>query len=65
VKAEYDALRRIARLALDYVELAPFNNPEGLGRAARSRELVAALEDLQSRFPYTIAPRTDAQPPAA
>lgn len=53
-----NALRRIAALASDYVELCPTEDDEpGEGRA-ELRELREALDDLRRRFPYTL----DAEP---
>ncbi len=56
VKGEFDALRRVARLASDHVARAA---GAGLGaEAATLQALRAALEDLERRYPYTLEPRS-------
>jgi hypothetical protein len=60
VRAEFDALRRVASLAADYLELETTKLREGVGERAALAELRAALEDLTTRFPYTLERRTPA-----
>jgi len=51
MKGEFDALRRVARLVSEYVEIETLETPDGAGLIVARKELVMALDDLWSRFP--------------
>lgn len=51
-----NALRAVAALASDYLELERSYGPGGRIRARELRELGAALDELRARFPYTLQP---------
>ena len=59
MRGEFEALRKVARLASDYV--ARVGGPDAGGRdeadgRATLQDLRAALSDLAHRFPYTLEP---------
>lgn len=59
MKREFDALRKIARLAADYVDLDSARLSDGVARATTRLELRDALNELRSEFPYLLAPAPD------
>lgn len=56
VKGEFDALRKVARLASEY--LAAVGKPGGAADTATLQDLRSALDDLECRYPYTLRPRS-------
>lgn len=54
MRGEFDALRKVAHLASDVLELET-RHLRGGDRAAKLDELREALGDLRARFPYTLA----------
>lgn len=56
VRGEFDALRKVARLASDY--LGTISNPNGPLNPATLQDLRSALDDLERRYPYTLKPRS-------
>ena len=54
MKGEFDALRKVARLAFEYVEIETLEPPDGAALTAALEELVIVLDDLWLRFPYSI-----------
>ena len=56
MKREFDALRRIARLAADYIELDTARLSDGVARATTRLELRDALDELRNEFPYLLTP---------
>jgi len=54
VRGEIDALRRVAHLASDYLELQASQLRDGVAGAATLHDLRTALDDLRARFPYTL-----------
>jgi len=53
MRGEFDALRRVARLASDCVEIERLE-AERSAVSGAIQELELALEDLRTRFPYTL-----------
>jgi len=59
MRGEFEALRKVARLASDYVARVggpEFGGRDELARGATLQDLRAALSDLSRRFPYTLEP---------
>lgn len=56
MRSEFQALRRIARLVSDYLELDTTQLREAVAGRAMLEELRMALDDLRLRFPYTLEP---------
>jgi hypothetical protein len=54
VRGEFDALRRIASLVSDYLDLDTSRLRLGVAERAKLDELRDALDDLRLRFPYTL-----------
>jgi hypothetical protein len=54
VRGEFEALRRVAHLASDYLELQTARLRDGVAETVVLDDLRTALEDLQERFPYLL-----------
>lgn len=54
MKGEFDALRKVARVASEYLEIETLKTRNGAGLVEARKELVVALDDLWIRFPHTI-----------
>jgi hypothetical protein len=57
VRGEFDALRRVARLASDLVESGSRESLASPALQSTLGELAHALEELRERFPYLLEHR--------